>query len=158
MITASDLELRAGSRILLSEATLRVQPGDRIGLVGRNGSGKTTFLKILAGLVDPISGSVVRRRDLAISYLSQDFTLDTIPTELEGVYEVKLHIVRVSGDVSNWKRINRRFLNVTRKQFLIWRTLNAEEQERYMEDTPGAPADTDVSAVAIDSGAVAPAL
>ena len=43
MITTTDLELRAGSRILLSGATLRVQPGDRIGLVGRNGAGKTTL-------------------------------------------------------------------------------------------------------------------
>ena len=49
MITATDLELRAGARILLSGATLRVQPGDRIGLVGRNGAGKTTTLRVLAG-------------------------------------------------------------------------------------------------------------
>ena len=49
MITAIDLELRAGARILLEPTTLRVQPGDRIGLVGRNGAGKTTSLRVLAG-------------------------------------------------------------------------------------------------------------
>ena len=49
MITATGLELRAGSRILLSDTTLRVQPGDRIGLVGRNGAGKTTTMRVLAG-------------------------------------------------------------------------------------------------------------
>ena len=43
-----------------------------------------------------------------------------------------LTLTRVSGDVSNWKRVNRRFLNVLRKQFLIWRTLTAEQRERYM--------------------------
>ena len=45
MITATGLELRAGARILLGPTTLRVQPGDRIGLVGRNGAGKTTMLQ-----------------------------------------------------------------------------------------------------------------
>ena len=41
-------------------------------------------------------------------------------------------IHRLSGDISNWKRVNRRFLNTLRKQFLIWRTLRAEERERYL--------------------------
>ena len=58
MITATDLELRAGSRILLSDATLRVQPGDRIGLVGRNGAGKTTTMRVLAGEGEPYAGTV----------------------------------------------------------------------------------------------------
>jgi ATPase subunit of ABC transporter with duplicated ATPase domains len=70
MITASGLELRAGARILLSDATLRVQPGDRIGLVGRNGAGKTTSLKVLAGEGQPYAGQVDRRGP--VGYLPQD--------------------------------------------------------------------------------------
>jgi ATPase subunit of ABC transporter with duplicated ATPase domains len=70
MITASNLELRAGSRILLSGATLRVQPGDRIGLVGRNGAGKTTTLRVLAGESLPYGGTLDRRGE--IGYLPQD--------------------------------------------------------------------------------------
>ncbi len=70
MITATDLELRAGPRILLSGAALRVQPGDRIGLVGRNGAGKTTTLRVLAGEAQPYIGSVVRSG--AVGYLPQD--------------------------------------------------------------------------------------
>src|SRR6478752_2557735 len=70
MITATGLELRAGARILLGEATLRVQPGDRIGLVGRNGAGKTTMLKVLAGEGAPYAGSVERRGP--VGYLPQD--------------------------------------------------------------------------------------
>jgi branched-chain amino acid transport system ATP-binding protein len=58
VITATDLELRAGSRILLSGATLRVQPGDRIGLVGRNGAGKTTLLKTVMGIVRARAGRI----------------------------------------------------------------------------------------------------
>ncbi|MPZ65966.1 MAG: ATP-binding cassette domain-containing protein [Pseudonocardiaceae bacterium] len=70
MITATGLELRAGSRILLSEATLRVQPGDRIGLVGRNGAGKTTTLRVLAGEEQPHGGDISRGGELG--YLPQD--------------------------------------------------------------------------------------
>ena len=70
MITATHLELRAGSRILLSGATLRVQPGDRIGLVGRNGAGKTTTLRVLAGEALPYGGTVDRRGE--VGYLPQD--------------------------------------------------------------------------------------
>ncbi len=70
MITASDLELRAGSRVLLSGVTLRVQPGDRIGLVGRNGAGKTTTLRSLAGAGEPYGGDI--RRTSPVGYLPQD--------------------------------------------------------------------------------------
>jgi ATPase subunit of ABC transporter with duplicated ATPase domains len=70
MITATGLELRAGSRILLSGADLRVQAGDRIGLVGRNGAGKTTSLRVLAGQAGPHAGRVERCGE--VGYLPQD--------------------------------------------------------------------------------------
>ena len=70
MITATDLELRAGSRILLSGAALRVQPGDRIGLVGRNGAGKTTAMRVLAGEGEPYAGTVLA--NTPVGYLPQD--------------------------------------------------------------------------------------
>ncbi len=70
MITATNLELRAGPRILLSAATLRVQPGDRIGLVGRNGAGKTTTLRVLAGEALPYTGQVHAATEPG--YLPQD--------------------------------------------------------------------------------------
>jgi ATPase subunit of ABC transporter with duplicated ATPase domains len=70
VITATGLELRAGTRILLSDATLRVQHGERIGLVGRNGAGKTTTMRVLAGEGQAYAGSVTRSGD--IGYLPQD--------------------------------------------------------------------------------------
>ncbi|TAM92462.1 MAG: ABC-F family ATP-binding cassette domain-containing protein [Jatrophihabitans sp.] len=70
MITATGLELRAGARILLEPLTLRVQNGDRIGLVGRNGAGKTTMLRVLAGEALPHAGTIERRG--AVGYLPQD--------------------------------------------------------------------------------------
>jgi ATPase subunit of ABC transporter with duplicated ATPase domains len=70
VITATGLELRAGTRILLADTTLRVHPGDRIGLVGRNGAGKTTSLRVLAGESLPYAGTVTSTAP--IGYLPQD--------------------------------------------------------------------------------------
>jgi ATPase subunit of ABC transporter with duplicated ATPase domains len=70
VITASQVELRAGSRILLESASFRVAPGDRIGLVGRNGAGKTTLTKTLAGETQPAGGTVTRSGP--VGYLPQD--------------------------------------------------------------------------------------
>ena len=83
--------------------------------------------------------------------VSQMISLDTTPTDLEDVYEVHLTLTRVSGDVSNWKRVNRRFLNVIRKQFLIWRTLTEAQRERYLEiaGTPVAPSASETVGAAL---------
>jgi hypothetical protein len=68
--------------------------------------------------------------------VSQKVQLRTILTDMEDVYEIWLRLERVSGDVSSWRRVNRRFLNTLRKQFLIWRTLRAEERDRYLGGAP----------------------
>src|SRR6266478_3165525 len=70
MIVASEIELRAGARLLLEGASFQVSAGDRIGLVGRNGAGKTTLAKVLAGQAQPAAGSV--RRSGTVGYLPQD--------------------------------------------------------------------------------------
>jgi ATPase subunit of ABC transporter with duplicated ATPase domains len=70
MIVASEIELRAGARLLLESGSFQVAAGDRIGLVGRNGAGKTTLAKVLAGEVQPAAGSV--RRTGTVGYLPQD--------------------------------------------------------------------------------------
>ncbi|ACV06375.1 ABC-F family ATP-binding cassette domain-containing protein [Kytococcus sedentarius] len=70
MITVSGLELRAGPRLLLEPTSFRVGAGDRIGLVGRNGAGKTTMTKVLAGESLPAAGSV--SSSAPVGYLPQD--------------------------------------------------------------------------------------
>jgi len=70
MITAHQVEVRAGAQILLADASFRVGPGDKIGLVGRNGAGKTTLTRILAGEGQPAAGTVTRLGD--VGYLPQD--------------------------------------------------------------------------------------
>jgi ABC transport system ATP-binding/permease protein len=76
ILTAMDVVVRYNERTILDAATLAIDEEHRIGLVGRNGCGKTTFLRILAGLQAPDAGEVTRKRDLVVSYLAQDFTLD----------------------------------------------------------------------------------
>ena len=85
ILTATEVTVRYGDRTVLNAATLAIDEGDRIGLVGRNGCGKTTFLRILAGLQSPDSGDVTRRRELVVSYLPQDFMLDVAKDVLENI-------------------------------------------------------------------------
>ena len=61
---------------VLRDVSWEVKPGDRIGLVGVNGAGKTTQLRILAGLEEPSSGQVVRQGEPRIAYLQQEFAVD----------------------------------------------------------------------------------
>src|ERR1700759_2141089 len=70
MIVASGIELRAGARLLLADASFQVAEGDRIGLVGRNGAGKTTLAKVLSGAALPAAGTV--RHSGTVGYLPQD--------------------------------------------------------------------------------------
>src|SRR3954451_9910546 len=70
MITAHQLEVRAGARLLMADVSFRVAAGDKVGLVGRNGAGKTTLTKILAGEALPASGNVQRTGE--VGYLPQD--------------------------------------------------------------------------------------
>ena len=60
-----------GEKIILDKFNLRIQRGDRIGIVGRNGSGKTSFLKMLVGELVPDAGTVKKAHDLALSYFDQ---------------------------------------------------------------------------------------
>lgn len=83
ILSALELEVHFGEQVILDNASLSVHEGDRIGLVGRNGTGKSTFLKIISGLMPPDSGEIAKKRDLNIGFLSQEFTLD----DYKNVYE-----------------------------------------------------------------------
>jgi ABC transport system ATP-binding/permease protein len=76
VISAKELTVRYGPQTVLDEASLNIDEGERLGLVGRNGSGKSTFLQILAGQELPDTGEVVRRRELIVGYMPQQFQLE----------------------------------------------------------------------------------
>ncbi|WP_316785392.1 ABC-F family ATP-binding cassette domain-containing protein [Pedobacter frigiditerrae] len=72
MISINDLTFLIGSRALYDEANWHIKPGDRVGLIGANGTGKSTLLKIIVGEYAPSSGSISMAKDLKIGYLNQD--------------------------------------------------------------------------------------
>ncbi len=74
--SASELTVKYGTQVVLDQATLTIHEGERIGLVGRNGCGKSTFLRIAAGALEPDDGNFSRKRDLVTGYLPQVFDLD----------------------------------------------------------------------------------
>lgn len=85
ILTANDLALSYGYQRLLECVTLSVAPGEKVGLVGRNGSGKTSLLRILAGHQEADAGEIARRRGLRIGYLPQEFELDPKLTVRENI-------------------------------------------------------------------------
>jgi len=98
IISASEVTVRYNEHAILDDVTLGIQEGDRIGLVGRNGCGKTTFLKILAGLQVPDSGEISRQRELVASYLPQDFMLDAAKSVHENIRDGAQHVLNLIAE------------------------------------------------------------
>jgi ABC transport system ATP-binding/permease protein len=80
IVGANGLVVRYGTQTVLDHSTLTIRDGERVGLVGRNGAGKTTFLQIAAGILQPDAGEFVRRRNLVTGYMAQRMTLDESAT------------------------------------------------------------------------------
>ncbi len=72
MIAINNLTFEIGARALYDEANWHIKPGEKIGLIGANGTGKTTLLKIIVGDYAPTSGSISMAKDLKMGYLNQD--------------------------------------------------------------------------------------
>src|SRR5947199_1746570 len=78
--SANNLSVKYGTQVVLDDATIAFTEGEHIGLVGRNGSGKSTFLQIAAGVAQADSGEFTRRRDLVTGYMPQVSGLDDTAT------------------------------------------------------------------------------
>jgi ATP-binding cassette subfamily F protein uup len=98
IISASEVTVNYNDRAVLDATTLGIQEGERLGLVGRNGAGKTTFLRILAGLQMPDSGEVARQKDLVVSYLPQDFMLDATKSVAENIRDGAQHVLNLIAE------------------------------------------------------------
>ncbi|MBI2282812.1 MAG: ATP-binding cassette domain-containing protein [Bacteroidetes bacterium] len=72
LIGFQNVTFEFGARVIVEDATWHIQPGDRIGLIGYNGTGKSTLLKVLVGEYSPSKGTVEKSKDTTIGYLHQD--------------------------------------------------------------------------------------
>ena len=97
VIDIEDADLVRGERELLSHATWRLGPGDRVGLVGVNGAGKTSVLRLVAGELSPDAGRVRRGRTVALEHLTQGLDhLDPEERVLDSVEKVQ-RVTRLAG-------------------------------------------------------------
>src|SRR4051794_31254494 len=70
MLQVQGVSVEIGGRLVVDDASFTIMPRDKVGLVGRNGAGKTTFFKVLGGESEPIAGKIVRKG--GFGYLPQD--------------------------------------------------------------------------------------
>ena len=86
LLSAEHLSINFGSRQLLSDVSLDLNDGDKVGIIGINGTGKSTFLKVLAGRQEPDEGTVSRDPNVQVSFLPQNPEMDDGATVLEQVF------------------------------------------------------------------------
>jgi ATPase subunit of ABC transporter with duplicated ATPase domains len=85
LLGAEALHLEYPTRVIFDSVTLGLNEGDRVGIVGRNGDGKSTLLKLLAGRIEPDGGRVTRRRGVTLGMLDQADTVDSALTVAQAV-------------------------------------------------------------------------
>ena len=108
MISIQNLSVEFSSKSLFDNVTFVINKRDRIALVGRNGAGKSTMLKIIAGLQSPTSGSVSKPNDITIGYLPQQMLLadtkslkDEVSEAFSHIKEVDRKIESLNAEISN---------------------------------------------------------
>ncbi len=100
LITLTDIQLAYGHHPLLDHADFAIQAGERIGLIGRNGAGKSSLLRLLDGRTVPDDGDIARTSGLRVATVEQEPELDENAT----VFDV---VCNVDGDHEDWQRPSR---------------------------------------------------
>lgn len=100
MISIQDLKVEFSSQLLFDNVSFVINKKDKIALVGKNGAGKSTMLKIIAGLQSPSSGTVSKSADLTIGYLPQQMTLVDKYTVKEEVMKAFDHIKELDSQIA----------------------------------------------------------
>lgn len=85
-IKIENLSHSIGTKALFKQINFSIMNEQKVGLIGRNGNGKSTFLKVLAGILDPDQGTLIKPGDYQVGYLSQEPDLDNKATVLETVF------------------------------------------------------------------------
>ncbi len=123
MLNIHNLSVSFGGTFLFEEVTFRLGSGDRVGLVGKNGAGKSTMLKMLAGDFKPDSGTIATEKEVKMGFLRQDIDFEVGRTVLEEAYEAFTEIKIVEKKL---EQINH--LLVTRTDY------ESDEYSQIIED------------------------
>ncbi|MEZ4787369.1 MAG: ABC-F family ATP-binding cassette domain-containing protein [Flavobacterium haoranii] len=110
MLNIHNLSISFGGTYLFDEVTFRLGAGDRVGLVGKNGAGKSTMLKILAGDIQPDSGVIATEKEVKLGFLRQDIDFEQGRTVLEEAYQAFEEIKRAEFRIDE---INHQLANRT---------------------------------------------
>ena len=100
LLSAEHLSINFGSRQLLSDVNFYLNEGDKVGIIGINGTGKSTFLKVLAGALESDAGRITRNPNVQISYLPQNPLMDDSATVLQQVF---LHFPKEFRDLNEYE-------------------------------------------------------
>lgn len=95
MLNIHNLSVSFGGTYLFEEVTFRLGSGDRVGLVGKNGAGKSTMLKMLAGDIKPDSGTIATEKDVKLGFLRQDIDFEKGRTVLDEAYQAFEEIKKI---------------------------------------------------------------
>lgn len=97
MLLVKDINTKFGDRTLLDNVTFSLRMGEKVGLIGRNGTGKSTLLKIIAGLVEADSGLIDRPTSMA--YLKQEISIDPNLTVMEAAYAAFDRVKEINEEI-----------------------------------------------------------
>src|SRR4051812_31331667 len=100
LVTLDRISMAYGHLPLLDDASVQVEPRERVCVIGRNGTGKSTLLRIIRGDVPPEAGTVWRQPGLRIGALEQDVPLDDPRSVVTVVAEGAGHL----GDIDEWRK------------------------------------------------------
>src|SRR5690554_3295266 len=109
MINIHNLSISFQGEYLFEDLTFKLSPGDRVGLIGKNGAGKSTMLKILAKEMEPDSGQIAADKNMSIGFLKQDIDFVLGRTVLEESYEAfkELKTIEAKLEDINYQLVNR---------------------------------------------------
>ncbi|WP_074407277.1 ABC-F family ATP-binding cassette domain-containing protein [Aquimarina megaterium] len=99
MLNIHNLSISFGGEYLFEEISFRLNAGDRVGLIGKNGAGKSTMLKILSKEQEPDSGQIAMDKEVKIGFLKQDIDFVLGRTVLEEAYEAFIEIKKAERDI-----------------------------------------------------------
>ena len=126
LLQLNDISKSFDGEDIFTDVNFEVKTGERIGVVGRNGAGKSTLMKIIAGVENYDSGQISKIKNLTMSYLTQQMTLNSEATVFEEMSKPFEHIKKIKWISQHfWKnryllsKILNKFINYLRTYLLV---------------------------------------